>query len=192
MTTVLMAVLAAIVIIVVAALALPVRLSLLAQSDPHGRVRIWARPFGGLSPHFPVVDTDRRDEKRAEKKRKKTAGKRRKKGDKQAGVRLAKNLPRLIKDLLRRVRVVRLDVDGVVGLGDPADTGALYGRLMPLIYGVPWPDDVHINVRPEFGDATLSGAVDAAADVTPAALVPPAVSFAWSTFGPGSSGPKPS
>ena len=111
---------------VVAVLCLPVRLRLHARSAPSRVARVELGLFGGLLPWIVVVDTERPKKPKAkakpkeEKKRKK---KRRGKG--RAG--LWRALPGLFRGLLRPVRVERFEIDCTFGLGDPADTGQLFG-----------------------------------------------------------------
>lgn len=92
---------------------------------------------------------------------------------------------RLVADLLARVRFDHLRLEADYGTGDPAETGQICGWLAPLAYGLGDRPGVTVALRPDFGRAVLSGELDAAVKITPAALVPPAFRFALALWGPG-------
>lgn len=88
-------------------------------------------------------------------------------------------LARLVRSCLASIHVRHLRVDADFGLDDPADTGALYGMLAPVLHGLPMPGDVTIALRPDFTGQRLTGRVEGALSLVPAALLPPALSFGW-------------
>lgn len=183
-------------LILAAALALaltPVRLSLRAETGPRPRLRVGAAPLGGIVPQILLFDSAR---KRPEKPKPKPAeaparpkaglGTRARRGTKPAGTgaRLGRELPRLVAGLLGQVRFEHLRVDADYGLADPADTGVLCGLIAPFAYGLPARPGVSIALRPDFGQVVLAGELDAGVRITPAALLPPALRFAWAVWGP--------
>ena len=95
--------------------------------------------------------------------------------------------PGLIGGVLRCIRVDRFRVDCTFGLGDPAETGQVFGVLAPFVYGTRWAwgraDAVALT--PVFDRACLEGEADVALAVTPMRLLGPVLRFAWATFGPG-------
>ncbi|MDH3262491.1 MAG: DUF2953 domain-containing protein [Paracoccaceae bacterium] len=157
----------------------PVHLSVMAQSEPRPRVRIGAAPLGGLVPAIPVYDS-------ARSKRPKEKKKPRQRGEKSACRKAGKGLPagggravaRLLAELFAQIRFDHLHVEAEYGLGDPADTGQLFGWLTALAQVACRPG-VSLALRPDFGRAVLAGEFDAAVRITPATLLPPALRFAW-------------
>ena len=87
-------------------------------------------------------------------------------------------------DILHRIHLIELHVDAVFGLGDPADTGQVYGLLMPLRYAGPVPQSVSLELRPDFTKTCLSGHLTTVFRVTLAALCVPIIGFAWHLYGP--------
>jgi hypothetical protein len=100
-------------------------------------------------------------------------------------LRLARAVPRLLGDLLGHLRVDRIDAVCEFGFDDPCDTGVVFGLLSPLAHIVPSVSPAHVELRPVFEVACLSGDIDATVRVTPVRLIPPAVRFAWRALGPG-------
>lgn len=166
-----------------AIISLPVKLRFLAQTGPHPDFRLEVSLLGGITPALPITDgerTKKKPKKQKPKKEKKKSG-----GPNTDRVmRMIKAAPDLVIDLLRQFHFEHLSVQGVFGLGDPAETGQLYGRLMPFIYGPCFSEKISIAIRPDFEKAHLSGAADAVISVTPATLFPPAIQFTWRSFGP--------
>lgn len=102
-------------------------------------------------------------------------------GGKGVARRMIRALPGLVRGELRRIHVDRLSVDADFGLDDPAETGRLYGWVTPLIYGIRSPR-IALGLRPDFTGPRLSGRAEAAMHLTPAALLGPVISFAWTVF----------
>jgi hypothetical protein len=160
---------AALLALLVAALSLPVRIRVNAQSSPR-RILVDTIWLGGLTPPIRVIDSDRRSAGRKTKARTKSRGLRWKP---------PRGIPALIGDVLGKFKITQLRAEGEFGFDDPADTGAVFGMLTPLIYGGPQVAGVSVDLRPVFGGRRLAGSLSAAVEVTPAALIPPALRFAW-------------
>lgn len=165
----------------------PVRLSLSAETAPRPRLRIGAAPLGGIVPPIPVYDSARKRKKpkKAEKPEKAARGKRKRArgGGLPAGA--GRAVARLVSELLAQVRFDHLRLEADYGTGDPAETGQICGWLAPLAYGFGDRPGITVALRPDFDRAVLSGELDAAVKITPAALVPPGLRFALALWGPG-------
>jgi len=175
---------AAFFLILAGALLTPVKFRFFARSAPHPLFRLEARAFAGLTPSLRIADTTR--ERRKKSRNPKAADKKKSKKGRAMAKRapaMLKAMPDLVAGLLKTIHFERLDIDGEFGLGDPADTGQLYGRLTPLIYGTAGSRKISVALRPDFDTARLSGTIDAMLSVRPAALLPPAIRFAWRSFG---------
>ncbi len=173
---------------VVALLCLPVKLRLDARSEPVRAARLELGLLGGWVPWIALVDTARPRKRKAKaKKRKKKEKHKKKRAGKGGGAWLWRGLPGLLRGLLRPVRLERFELDCAFGLGDPAETGQLYGMLAPLYYGtagVRGPR-TRITLVPDFERARLEGRADVVLSVVPARWLPPLVRFGWAAWGPG-------
>lgn len=180
--------------LVFAALALPVHLRLQAETGEAGRVRAHLRLFGGLTPWIRLVDTGRETARNQPAPPAKTAQapdeparkkRRRRRGwlrpDRAMLRRALAALPDLIAGEVRRIHLDRLEIDADLGLDDPADTGRLFGVIMPLVY-LPRPGWARLDLRPDFAGARFDGRALAALHLTPAALLGPVIRFAWAVF----------
>ena len=173
-------VIVAFVAVLVLVLVTPVRLKAQLHSAERWHYRVDAWLLGGLSPRLPLVDSrrPRKPKVRQPKPKRKTAGR-------AAPAGMAKALPRLIKELLQVVHLEELRLDAGFGLPDPADTGQLYGCLVPLQYTGFLPHQASISLRPDFTGRSFDCELDGTARFTAAALLPPAIRFGWRAFGPG-------
>jgi hypothetical protein len=188
---ILLAVLAIPLVLLIAVLVTPVQIGCIAHSATGGRLMIGVRLFGGLTPSIRLYDSARRNvrkkppkakqkkEKKKEKKKKKT--KRAHQG--LTHVRRTIAEPQLLMDLLKPIHIERLAIDADIGFADPADTGQLYGLLIPMIHSGLLASPVSIAVRPDFSGARLSGEIVAKLSFIPIAFLPPAVRFAWCVWG---------
>jgi len=192
---IILALVGVILLLVLAVLALPVHLRLRAEADEAAaRVRLDIRLFGGLTPPLAVFDSARprkerptevqakpaeEPEERAKPARK--GGGFRLPGGRRTAMRMVREIPGLIAGEFRRIHLDGLEVDGDFSLGDPAETGMLYGYLTPAIYG-PRSEKVRLNLRPDFGRARLSGTALAALHLTPGALAIPVIRYGWRVF----------
>ena len=176
---------AAILLIAVVFLATPVVLDLDARTEPKVFITVKASALGGLMPAISLFDSRRKKTR----KRKKTAKKAKKKVSLRStsgarGARIATSFPGLIIGLIGAFRFRRLVLDGDFGTGDPADTGHVFGLLTPILYGLPPSPRIDVALRPDFSRPRLSGHLNTAVELTPLALAPPILRFAWRAFGP--------
>ena len=170
--------LAAASVALLALLATPVDIDLRLQSQQRPKVRVRARFLGGLLP--PVLMTGPRKQKKRPAKKK--TGQLRKSWSNTSAFPSA--IGRLIKELLRAVQIRNLSINAEFGLGDPAETGALFGSLVPLAYGTSGCSQIDLSLTPDFDHARLSGTFDATLRFVPVALLPPVARFGWKLFGP--------
>lgn len=158
---------------------LPVYVALSWQSDPVRRSMVLLRPFGGVSPPIKVFDsTDKRKSKEKRPDRKKP---KRRKRDRALRGNVATEAVTLLRRVLGAIHFEGLHLDAEFGLGDPAETGQLFGQLCPLIYGT----GMDVQIRPSFNATCLHGNAQARFRVTPIAVAWPFVGFGWRIFGPG-------
>lgn len=188
--TILLWLLLVLLVLLAGVLLTPVRLRGHIRTAPQLSYRVEVRVLGGLTPAFALVDSTRQHKPAADKaaaqkkpRSKKPKKKMARRGFKN-GARMAAAFPRLFSDLFRTIHLDFLSVDGEIGLDDPADTGRLYGWLTPLQFAVVPPANIDVSLRPNFEHPGLAGEAEAAVHLTAAALVPPAVRFAWHAFGP--------
>ena len=170
-------VLVALLAAVAALLCLPVRLRLFAKSEPARVARVDLGLLGGWVPWIALFDTERPKRRKAKQKRekKRMSRKRRRRG------RIPRGLPGLLRGLLAQVRVERFELDCTFGLGDPAETGQLFGVLAPLQYGTAWAwgPGTRIALVPDFDRARLDGRADVILSLVPIRWLPPVLRFAW-------------
>ena len=170
--------------LLITALVTPLKLDFRLRSSPKWRITIGARLLGGLAPPIQIHDSDRRSQKK-EKNRGARDREPKKPGTfHRRGSRMMTSGPGLLQGLLRPIHLDQLTVDADFGLGDPADTGHIYGLLAPLIYSRSPTSVVSISVKPDFAAAHFSGDVLAKLSFIPIALIPPVAKFAWHAFGP--------
>ncbi len=174
MTAILLWGMAALAGLLLAALALPVRLRIIAGTRPAPRLRLRLSLLGGLVPPIPVVDSARRASPTADRH---PSRRRRARPRRRAGIRRLRGVPDLLGAGLQAFRLRHLRLDADFGLGDPAETGIAYGLLAPLLHsGALDPDAVAL--RPDFTRQRLSGEIDAEIGLVPARLLPPIARFA--------------
>lgn len=164
--------------LVLLALALPVRLALVAEAGPVNRVALRLRLFGGLLPWLALADSARPPRAQHEAPPPRRQGWRPPAG---AGKRLVAALPGFLRRALGRVRIERIEVDADLGLGDPADTGQMFGLLMPLAHALP-PTRARIALRPDFGALRCEGRLEAVLRLVPLALAGPLAGLAWAVL----------
>lgn len=88
-----------------------------------------------------------------------------------AGIR---SLPDILAGTTRGIHLDRLRLQCRFGLDDPAETGSLFGRICPVLYGVPIPN-AELQVVPDFDGQTLSGEADLALHAIPLRLAWPTI-----------------
>ena len=187
--------LAAVLLLLAGVVVTPLRVrTRLASAPPQARVSVAL--FGGMVP-IPVFDSARQERRTTPERprRRKERAERRKKrratrpetgrGGAFPLDRALPELPDLLTGLIDAFRFEHLRVDAVVGLDDPADTGALFGMLSALVHGLGGGERVSLTLAPDFDAPGLRGSADAALSVTLARLLPPAARFGWRVFGPG-------
>jgi hypothetical protein len=169
--------------LLVLVLATPVKLQLAFQARPHRRATVSARLLGGLTPAMGIYDSEERKPARPPSERK-----RRKKTKSVMALSRIRRMvaagPGLLAGLRRPIHVETMTLDAEFGLGDPAETGQLFGMLTPLIYAMPQSPAVSLAVRPNFNERCLRGAADADIRFIPFRFVPPVLRFAWRAYGP--------
>jgi hypothetical protein len=163
----------------------PVHLRARVEKEAGWRGRVVVAPFGGLVP-IPVFDsrTARKPAARKSKPEKSRRRGRRAGGGAVSPARIAGAVPELLAELLGAIRIDRLEVEARFGLDDPAETGALYGRLTPILFGLGARPPVALAVAPVFSGPELGGRAMADVSLIPARWLPPALRFAWRAFGP--------
>ncbi|UWQ39803.1 DUF2953 domain-containing protein (plasmid) [Leisingera aquaemixtae] len=166
--------LAALLGLTVLVLVLPLRIELVLRKEAELAFSAALRPFGGIGPRIRLSGRRKPPETAQEPGRKRRYDPRR----------LVPAAGRLAAAVLRRIRIRALILDAKFGLGDPAQTGQLYGMLAPLVYGTLPARRLQVAVQPVFDRAELSGRAELDVTVVPAALIVPAVRFGWDTFGP--------
>lgn len=188
----------ALLLVLVAVLLAPLRLSLWLQTAPRLVYRLDARPFAPWVPRVRLLDSARRARARARPKPGAPPADAAQQRAKRRGfgrasrspfgparvARMLRALPRLLVDALGSVRWEVLHLDAEYGLGDPADTGQLFGCLAPLQYGAAWPPGVCIALRPNFSHACLCGELRATLRLRTVRLLPAAARFVWRVYGP--------
>lgn len=178
---ILVAILAALLFALAALLLLPLHLRFDARSSPHPRLRVEVRALGGHAPGLAVYDSARPRRARTppKKRRRRRRGRQR---TTPSGARMARALPRLIAGFLRQVRLLRLDGSARIGLGDPADTGWLFGLAQPVLRGTGL--GRRLSLHPDFEAQVFDGWLAGEIAILPARLLPPSLRFAWAAFGP--------
>lgn len=174
--------LASVLALIVATLALPLRLELRAQFGPALRWTAAVRPLGRFGPRIPIGPGKVGKPRSTREKPRKSAKPSRGQGDPQ---RLFKSAIRLFRDVMPLVHVRALSLHLRFGCDDPSDTGALYGAFTPIMFGVSGSRRADIRVEPVFDRAVFTGQAALDASVTPARLLPVLARFGWAEFGPG-------
>ena len=175
--------LGALALVLIAVLALPLRLEVAWKLDGQAPPQAALRPFGRFGPRLPLrrSKTERPQGKPARSKPRRT---RRGASRKGRAFRFAKAILALLRDILARISLVSARLDARFGLGDPADTGALYGQLIPWSTAASGRQNVHIRLIPDFERQTLEGQADLVLSIIPGRLLAPLARFAWRAFGP--------
>lgn len=164
-------------LLLIAAASFPVSVDFRIDRHEATYVSINALLFNGNGPAIRVFDSRRPRKKKPQEKRKRSKDK---KTNRHIARNAASEVYRLASSLLRLIEFERICIDADIGLGDPAETGQLFGFLTPLIYGV----GADVSVRPVFDRACLDGMCEATFKVTPVALLQPFARFGWQVFGP--------
>lgn len=167
--------LAAAVLVLAAALFLPLRLELRGRVAEDATFAAGVRPFGRYGPRIPLKrQVPKPEPEKTTKKR------RRFKGDVAPIVRAG---VRLLQDVIGLLRIETLHLDLRFGLEDPGETGQIYGMLTPLAYGLPPDPRTGLSVEPVFGETTFAMTTVLDISVVPARLLPPLARFGWAFVG---------
>jgi len=167
--------------VVVLALVMPLRLELHVSRETSLRFSAALRPFGRYGPR--ILLSDGQDQPKAPKKPRRKKRARRGFGKMQPK-RFAQAAIRLVMELIGLVRVETVMLDLRFGMGDPGETGQVYGQMTPLIYGTSGISRVFVNIEPLFDRAALAGRTVLDLSLVPARVVLPFVRFGWAAFGP--------
>lgn len=168
--------------------ATPVKLWARFQSTPKMRFRLQVSPFGGLAPYLMLVDSNRSKRKDKSRSKRDKKPKVKKSIPSRGARRMIGNIPRLFGDFLSQIRLQKVTVNGRFGLGDPADTGTVFGVLCPIIFGASSTQHFDITVVPDYDQACFVGKVEASVSIIPLRLIPPIARFSWRSFSPWSMG----
>jgi hypothetical protein len=175
-------VLLALLALILVALSLPVHVSGTARLGPDPSLDVGFRLLGGLSPRIALPEPSSVDRPRERKARKPRDKARKRRGpSRDLVMRGLKAAPALVMGELRQVHVDRFRFDADFGLGDPAETGELYGWLCPLLFATPL-RRADIHLRPDFTARRFDGQLDLSLHFTPILLAGPMLGFAWRVF----------
>lgn len=161
--------------------AMPLRLELEVHKSEAWHFRAALRPFGRYGPRIALSGRKQKSYRREEEPRDARAT-RKKRQVRAKG--LASAAMRLIGDILRRVHIDVASFQIRFGLGDPAETGQLFGYLAPLVYGGAPCQTISFEVEPVFDRALLEGKAQLDLSIIPATLLGPLFRFGWAAFGP--------
>ncbi len=181
--TLVLGLLSMLLVVVVTAVVTPVRLRARIRTSPQLAYQVDISGFSGIAPRIVIADSARRRQA-ATRLSRTPAPKVRRVAGSARGLRIASALPKLFADVIQTIEIESLELDAEFGLPDPADTGRLYGSLMPFQYGMCWSPRVSISIQPNFECACLAGEAYASLRLTAARLLLPAIRFAWRAFGP--------
>ncbi|MCO4848845.1 MAG: DUF2953 domain-containing protein [Yoonia sp.] len=173
--------LVAILAVFVLALVTPLRIELSVMKGDAWQLSAALRPFGRFGPKIPLSRRTKEPETAHKPKRDK-----RKKWGKltRKPQRIGRAALRLVTDLIHCVRLHAATVDLTFGLGDPGETGQVFGLMAPLIYGPSLGERVNLNVVPAFDRTVLTGRLAVDFSIIPASLLAPTARFGWTAFGP--------
>ena len=138
------------------------------------------RPFGaGAKPEPAPPEAPKPKRDKPPKRRRHRAQKRR--GTAKRVGRAIRAFPRLLRRLLGVFTLDRLEVQGTLGLDDPADTGILFGVVTPLNH-IPLGEKIDIALHPSFDGARLEGICAFSIRVVPVLLIWPFLAFGWTVL----------
>ena len=167
--------------LVLLALVTPLRLEMRLSRDEALQFSAVLRPFGRFGPRIPLSGGSEKSGSKNKPRHGKQPGRRLRKAQPK---RLAQAALRLFVEVIGRVRIEAAALDVRFGLGDPGDTGQVFGQLFPLLNAIPATRRVRLNVEPVFDQAMLKGRVSLDLSLVPFRLVKPFVRFGWTAFGP--------
>jgi hypothetical protein len=167
----------ALISVLVAALAVPVEV--MARVYWGERKRVWFRitwlfgllrlqsDMGGEKPR-----AARKKPRKKKKKKKRPAGK--------PSLAVLRRGFRLLRDLIGRIGIRRLELDLALGSDDPATTGEMVGFSAPFVALANSLPHTSVTLSPDFGGARFDGIGAGEIRVQPIRLLPPLFAFALS------------
>lgn len=164
-------------------LCMPMRISVMF--DTHNRPAFFfkAALFDGL---LPVISTAEPRRKKPTKQRAKAASPKSRAPRRQDiaafAPRMLRELPKLVSKVVSRVKLEGVDAKIRFGLSDPANTGIVYGALIPLLQLIGVTERSNIVLHPDFGHEVFDGRGHIGARFVPIALIAPMLGFAWVTM----------
>lgn len=173
--------LAAVVLSLVAALAIPVRLDVSAEWTDrwrgHVQLRWWFATLNLTSRATYKTKVKDRSPAKAPQARPRASGQRggsllvvlRTRG-------LVPRIVRLLRDLLRQIHVRQFRLRARYGLGDPADTGQLCGALTPMLV-LAATRRLDVSCVPVFDDVVIAGSLSGTIEVRPLSVLTVVISF---------------
>lgn len=93
---------------------------------------------------------------------------------------LLSQLKRLLRDILSRLRIRKLEANFRVGLDNPADTGLLFAFIGPATVFLNYSFPYRIRVQPSYDKAVFEGYLHGTVRLRPIQLVPSFIRFAFS------------
>ncbi len=160
--------------LVLAALAVPI--DVMARIDFDGRTHGWVR-IGWL---FGLVRLRTDIGAKTPKARKKPKASKRRRRAGRASPAVMRRGFAVLGELLRRVRIRRVELDLSVGTDDPAATGELVGYVAPVVALANALPRTRVSLRPDFGGPAFAGAGLGEIRVVPIRLVAPVLGLAVS------------
>lgn len=173
----------AVVVLITAALVMPLGIKIEAVLDGTIRWTFGLQPFGRFGPTIQLGKAKPKKRSLA-KPGKDTAGKTSRGFRKPNLGRFPSAALQLVSALFQTIRLRHFSLDLKFGCADPADTGQLYGMLTPLLYGTSGSHRADLHVVPVFDGAMLKGRATLDLSLIPVRLAPPIIRFGWSIFGP--------
>lgn len=159
---------------------MPVRVELVVLKQDGWRFELALRPLGRFGPRVAAPRGRHKPEKTKHKKQ--TA--KRHSFLRPDPARIGGAVVRLVKDILNLIRIEAIKMDMKFGTGDPADTGHIYGLLMPFVYAPAGSPRLDFAVEPDFQQSVLEGRAEFVFSLIPARLLSSAARFGWAAFGP--------
>lgn len=168
-------------LVLLSAVVMPLRLEMKIIRQENWQYAAALRPFGRFGPRIKLNSR----KKKTNAPRKRSPRKRFFSGSRRQRSRnFLRPALRLGADILHAIDLGEVMVDLRFGFDDPAETGEVFGKVAPLVYGLSNSRKIHVNVAPNFHQAALNGRAEMDLILIPAALFVPALRFGWSAFGP--------
>lgn len=164
-------------------LSAPARISIVFDTQARPVFRVRVALAGGLLPVFSTAD--KQEERSTRRPRLNRArNPRTAKGwrDPAYAAGMLREMPRLVSRVFRCVRLESVEAKVSFGLPDPADTGIVYGALIPIVNAIGGSSRSHVVLHPDFGNQAFDGRGRLGLRFVPVALFVPMLGFAWATM----------